>query len=114
VQAYLTDLFTRLPLPTETTKTLGALTPHGWAAAQKPNSTINGGRLTDTNNHGAWCDDYLGFAHAFGRTAAHPKATICLVITKLRRYSLAFHKCPSNIDESAPDAKNITTGEKTK
>ncbi len=34
-QAYLTDLFTRLPLPTETTKTLGALTPQGWAAAQK-------------------------------------------------------------------------------
>ena len=34
-QAYLTDLFTRLPLPTETTKTLGTLTPHGWATAQK-------------------------------------------------------------------------------
>ena len=33
-QAYLTDLFTRLPLPTETTKTLGSLTPHGWAAAR--------------------------------------------------------------------------------
>ena len=34
-QAYLTDLFTRLPLPTETTKTLRGLTPQGWAAAQK-------------------------------------------------------------------------------
>ena len=34
-QAYLTDLFTRLPLPTETTKTLPGLTPHGWAAARK-------------------------------------------------------------------------------
>ena len=34
-QAYLTDLFTRLPLPTVTTKTLGALTPHGWAAAHQ-------------------------------------------------------------------------------
>ena len=34
-QAYLTDLFTRLPLPTETTKTLRGLTPQGWAAARK-------------------------------------------------------------------------------
>jgi hypothetical protein len=34
-QAYLTDLFTRLPLPTETTKTLRSLTPQGWAAARK-------------------------------------------------------------------------------
>ena len=33
-QAYLTDLFTRLPLPTETTKTLRHLTPQGWAAAR--------------------------------------------------------------------------------
>ena len=34
-QAYLTDLFTRLPLPTETTKTIRGLTPQGWAAARK-------------------------------------------------------------------------------
>ena len=34
-QAYLTDLFTPLPLPTETTKTLRGLTPQGWAAARK-------------------------------------------------------------------------------
>ena len=34
-QAYLTDLFTRLPLPTETTKTIRGLTPHGWAANRK-------------------------------------------------------------------------------
>ncbi len=34
-QAYLTDLFTRLPLPTEGTKTLRGLTPQGWAAARK-------------------------------------------------------------------------------
>ena len=35
-QAYLTDLFTRLPLPTETTRTIQGLTPHGWATAHKP------------------------------------------------------------------------------
>ena len=34
-QAYLTDLFTRLPLPIETSKTLGALTLQGWTVAQK-------------------------------------------------------------------------------
>ncbi|MES2466889.1 MAG: hypothetical protein V4675_06280 [Verrucomicrobiota bacterium] len=34
-QAYPTHLFTRLPLPTGTTTTLGALTPQGWAAAHK-------------------------------------------------------------------------------
>ena len=37
-QAYLTDLFTRLPLPQETTKNLSRLTPHGWAAER--NSAI--------------------------------------------------------------------------
>jgi len=35
-QAYLTDLFTRLPLPQETTKNLSGLTPHGWAASHRP------------------------------------------------------------------------------
>ena len=34
-QAYLTDLFTRLPLPQETTRTLSGLTPHGWAKAPR-------------------------------------------------------------------------------
>ena len=34
-QSYLTDLFTRLPDPARTTKTLKALTPHGWAAERK-------------------------------------------------------------------------------
>jgi transposase len=35
-QAYLTDLFTRLALPTQTTKSLRGLTPQGWDAAPKP------------------------------------------------------------------------------
>ena len=34
-QSYLTNLFNRLADPAQTTKTLGALTPHGWAAARK-------------------------------------------------------------------------------
>jgi hypothetical protein len=39
-QSYLTDLFTRLALPAQTTKTLRALTPHGWAAdRQSPAET---------------------------------------------------------------------------
>ena len=33
-QAYLTDLFTRLPLPEETTKSLPGLMPHGWAGVR--------------------------------------------------------------------------------
>ena len=35
-QACLTDLFTRLALPTQTTKSLRGLTPQGWDAAPKP------------------------------------------------------------------------------
>ena len=34
-QSYLTDLFTRLADPAQTTKTLRSLTPHGWAADRK-------------------------------------------------------------------------------
>ena len=34
-QSYLTNLFTRLADPAQTTKTIGSLTPHGWAAARK-------------------------------------------------------------------------------
>ena len=34
-QSYLTDLFTRLPDPAQTTGTLQGLTPHGWAAERK-------------------------------------------------------------------------------
>jgi hypothetical protein len=34
-QAYLTDLFTRVPLPTGTTKILRGLPPQGWATARK-------------------------------------------------------------------------------
>ena len=34
-QAYLTDLFTRLPLPEETTRNLTRLTPHGWTAERQ-------------------------------------------------------------------------------
>jgi hypothetical protein len=35
-QAYLTDLFTRLANPAQTTKSLRGLTPQGWDAAPKP------------------------------------------------------------------------------
>ena len=38
-QAYLTDLFTRLPLPEETTRNLSRLTPHGWTAARNKATT---------------------------------------------------------------------------
>jgi hypothetical protein len=34
-QAYLTDLFTRLANPAQTTKSLHSLTPQGWAADRK-------------------------------------------------------------------------------
>jgi transposase len=34
-QSYLTDLFTRLAHPAQTTRSLHSLTPHGWAADQK-------------------------------------------------------------------------------